>query len=626
MLSNRLVIVIILTTGLFVLATQFAAAGQRLYVDGELLVKYKNSADTQSRGALQRAAGVRRDRAIGGSRIHRVFLHSGTTVEQAMAVYAADPNVEFAEPNYILNAQALPDDTRFLLQWGLHNSGQVVSGYVGTAGSDIDAQNAWDISTGAGTVLVAVVDTGCDLNHPDLADNIWANPQEIADNGIDDDGNGFIDDVHGWDFMDMDSNPQDASGHGSHVAGIIAAAGDNDRGIAGVAWNVRILPLRFMNAFNQGSTSDAISAINYAVAMGARIINCSWGGSGYSASLYNTMASTDALFVCAAGNDGVNLDDSPFYPASFNADNVISVAASDQMDGLCGFSNFSTTIVNVAAPGVRIYSTGVGRRTIWSESFEDGSLSEMAGWSTGGSGDTWGIGGPPGYSALKMLALSPDGDYENSADTWVQAPDLDLSDAAGSVVTFSLIGSSQPGVDLLYLDVSTDAQTWYNRPLMVGGTIEDSGISGTLYYFSTVTADLGPWDRFPRLYLRFRFHSDPGTAADGFYIDDIALKAGAEQDIYQYMQGTSMAAGYVSGIAALIQSENDSLSPLEIRSLIEDSVDPIEDLVGSTAAGGRVNAGSALSLQNGFSLPDTSLERSDSGGGGGGGGCFIDSL
>jgi subtilisin family serine protease len=623
---NRFAIVAAVTAAIGLFSPPMATAQEKVYVEGELLVKYKTTANARARGLLLQAAGAQRAHPIADSRIHRVILGADATVEQAMAVYANDPAVEFAEPNYILTAQAVPDDPSYGLLWGLNNTGQVVSGYVGSPGADIGAQSAWDVNTGSATVLVAVVDTGCDMSHPDIVESLWTNPDEIDGNGIDDDGNGFVDDVHGWDFMDDDDTPQDASGHGTHVAGIIAASSDNGRGVAGTAWNVKLLPLRFMDAFSQGTTSDAILAITYAVAQGARIINCSWGGSGYSASLNSAMTNADALFICAAGNSGANLDNAPFYPAGFTADNVLSVAASDQMDRICWFSNYSTTKVDVAAPGIRIYSLMMGRQTRWSENFEDGDLEAMTGWITGGSGDTWGIAGPPGFSAMTTLALNPEDDYENNADTWVQTPPLDLSEAAAATLTFRLIGSSESDVDFLYLDVSTNASTWYSRPLKVGSAVKNGGISGTLPYFSTVMADLGPWDHTPQLYLRFRFHSDGSTTGDGFYIDDLALRSSGEQDTYLYMQGTSMAAGYVSGIAALIKSANDALTPAEIRAVIEESADRIDELDGYTATGGRVNADRALALQEDFELSDSALNLSGSSGGGGGGGCFISHL
>jgi subtilisin family serine protease len=597
---KRHIALAILTAAVILPAYAFGSPdGQRRYRPGELLVRYRTTTQPAYRAALERSARVRASATIGRSRIARVILDADTTVAQAQALYEADPNVEFVEPNYLLHAQTLPDDTDFSRQWALYNTGQVVSGYVGTAGADMDAPSAWNISTGRSDVVVAVVDTGCDLNHPDLAANIWSNPGEIPGNGIDDDGNGYIDDIHGWDFVDTDNLPQDATGHGSHMAGIIAAVGDNGRGIAGVAWQVRIMPLRFMNAFNEGTIADAIDAIEYALDKGVKIINCSWGSSGYSLSLQHVMAEADALFVCAAGNDGSDTDLDPFYPASFSGDRILSVAASDQMDQLAWFSNYGTASVDVAAPGVRIYSLDDGRQTLWQETFDQGWPD---GWQTGGSGDDWAVCDPPATANAPALALSPQGSYVNQADTWAQAPVQNLASAAATQLTFRLIGRSQTHSDYLNLEVSTDGTAWHALQLLMGGNVYANGISGSIPYWMTATADLGPWDGQSQLYVRLHFQSDATGTDTGFYVDNLQLTAAGAADNYQFMQGTSMAAGYVSGLAALILSENSTLTPRELKSIIDESVDLSQNLLQQVASGGRVNAHNALTLLRELSL------------------------
>ena len=220
--------------------------------------------------------------------------------------------------------------------------------------------------TGSSSVVVAVIDTGVDYNHVDLAANIWTNPGEIAGNGIDDDGNGFVDDVHGYDFANNDGNPMDDNGHGTHVAGTIAAVGNNSLGVTGVAWSTSIMPLKFLSANGSGYLSDAVEAINYATMMrtrygvNVRVDNNSWGGGGFSSAMQSAIqAANDAgiLFVAAAGNSGTNNDASPQYPANYDSPNVISVAATDQNGQLASFSNYGATTVDLAAPGVSIYST-----------------------------------------------------------------------------------------------------------------------------------------------------------------------------------------------------------------------------------------------------------------------------
>lgn len=268
-----------------------------------------------------------------------------------------DPNVEYVQPNYKLEVQALPTDPKFSKQWGLLNSAQEVEGYVGRTGVDINAVNAWNITKGATTVVVGVLDTGIDINHNDLKNNIYVNTKEIAGNGKDDDNNGYIDDVKGWDFVNADNTVYDSSTldlHGTHAAGIIAA-GTNTEGISGVAPNVKLLPLKFING-NWGYTCDAIDAIEYAMKMGVKIVNCSFGGTDNNFALKDTMVNSGILFVCAAGNRGADVSISPVYPACFNIPNVLSVASIDSMGVISPYSSYGNKI-HVAAPGINILST-----------------------------------------------------------------------------------------------------------------------------------------------------------------------------------------------------------------------------------------------------------------------------
>ncbi|MBI1900168.1 MAG: S8 family serine peptidase, partial [Planctomycetia bacterium] len=293
--------------------------------------------------------------------LYEVQLGGSLTVAAAMEALRANPLVRFAEPDYEVHVDFIPNDTFFGSLWGLHNTGQ--SG--GLLDADIDAPEAWDVTMGSGSVIVAVIDTGVDYNHPDLAANIWTNFGEIAGNGRDDDFNGYVDDVHGYDFYSNDGNPMDGNGHGTHVAGTIGAVANNARGVAGVNPNVRIMALQFMSASGSGFTSDAVRAINYAVANGASISNNSWGGGGFSTSLFNAIANARAqghIFVAAAGNNGSNNDFSPHYPSNYNLDNVVSVAATDRLDNLAWFSNYGATTVDLGAPGVSILSTYPGNR------------------------------------------------------------------------------------------------------------------------------------------------------------------------------------------------------------------------------------------------------------------------
>jgi subtilisin family serine protease len=280
----------------------------------------------------------------------------------AMAVLKDHPYVDYAQYNYLHYTTVTPDDPRFDEKWGLHNTGQTG----GTPDADIDAPEAWETSTGSHSVVVGVIDGGFNYNHEDLAANAWVNPGEIAGNGIDDDGNGYIDDIHGINAISNDGDPHEGNGHGSHCAGIIGAVGNNGTGVVGVNWSVSIMGLRFISNTGSGTTANAIECINYAVDMktnygiNIRVLSNSWGGAPYEQILYDAIYTTyeaDILFVVAAGNNGRNTDSNPFYPACYDIPNIMSVANTNHNDALNSGSNYGLTTVDLAAPGTNILST-----------------------------------------------------------------------------------------------------------------------------------------------------------------------------------------------------------------------------------------------------------------------------
>jgi subtilisin family serine protease len=299
-----------------------------------------------------------------------------------VAEYSRLPEVEYAEPNFEIEMDSLdgplvpvlPHDPQFNSQWALANSGQ----RGGKEGADISATLAWATTTGSDKVVVAVLDSGVDYTHEDLASNMWVRPAGLApyrDNEL-----GIVDDQNGFNAVDNASDPMDENGHGTHCAGIIGAEGENNLGIAGVNWKVQIMPLKFMNAGGFGSTKDAIEAINYVIerkkaGVNVRIISASWGSTQKSRALEEVIRKAyenDILFVAAAGNSSVNNDRSPHYPSSYNVPNVISVAALDRHDALASFSNYGAKSVAVAAPGVDILSTWLGN------AYEEKSGTSMA--------------------------------------------------------------------------------------------------------------------------------------------------------------------------------------------------------------------------------------------------------
>ncbi len=272
------------------------------------------------------------------------------------ALEKAGDLVQYAEPDYLVHAfETFPNDPRFDELWGMHNTGQ--SG--GVENADIDAPEAWDNRREASSVRVAVIDTGIRLTHEDLSGNLWANPNEIPGNSIDDDGNGYVDDIFGINAINGSGNPNDDNDHGTHVAGIIGAVGNNGVGVAGVAWDVQLMALKFLSSGGSGPVANAIECIDYAIARQADIMNNSWGGGGFSNALSEAIEGArqmGILFVAAAGNDGEDNDRFPTFPASYPHDNVVSVASTTRVESLSSFSNFGETRVDIAAPGSSIVS------------------------------------------------------------------------------------------------------------------------------------------------------------------------------------------------------------------------------------------------------------------------------
>lgn len=313
--------------------------------------------DTASQQALAGLPAIAAARTRPHTGITIAELTPGADPAVVAARLSARPDVLWAEADAEWHASALSsllDDPFADDLWGLDNP---------LADVDVDAPAAWDVTRGDASVVVAVIDTGVHIGHPDLAPNIWTNPGEVAGNGLDDDGNGHVDDVHGWDFHNDDASVYDdptEDAHGTHVAGTIAAPADNGRGIAGVAPEVTIIPIKFLGPGGSGLTSDAVDAIEYAATMGADVVNASWGGGDSSRAMSDAIASLDALFVAAAGNASLDMDDAPSYPAAYPHDNIVSVAAVTDAGALPSWSNRGLTTVDLGAPGVGILSTVPG--------------------------------------------------------------------------------------------------------------------------------------------------------------------------------------------------------------------------------------------------------------------------
>ncbi len=340
------------------------AEEQRLdFISGQVLVKLKPQAVSEgkvSAAAIEdlfdgygvtggepvfRGGGGVRATTAGGmdlARIYKLYIPPEADVLATVSALQGDPNVEWAEPDYIARAIAVPNDPLYSSQWGL---------------TKIQAANAWDIETGSSDVVVAVLDSGVDLDHADLSGRLWTNPGEVAGNGVDDDNNGYIDDVNGWDFVNNDKTPDDDYGHGTLTAGISTAATNNGQGVAGVCWDCRIMAVKVMNASGTANYSDIAAGVVYAAEKGAEVINLGLGGYSDSATLKAAIqsASATAVVVAGAGNDDVS---TPFYPAAYDG-YVLADAATTNTDTKAGFSNYGT-YVDISAPGDNIDNTAMG--------------------------------------------------------------------------------------------------------------------------------------------------------------------------------------------------------------------------------------------------------------------------
>ena len=334
------------------------------YATDRMLVRFKSGTTasyTAAMHAMHSAQVVREYRVP--TDLQLVTVPQTATVEQMVQDYRSDPEVLYAEPDYVYQLATVPDDPSFSQLWGMNNTGQLG----GVVDADINAPEAWNITTGSSSVVLGLLDTGVDYNHPDLSANIFNNPGEIPGNGIDDDGNGWIDDVHGIDTIAEVGDPMETDGHGTHVSGTMAARGNNGTGVVGVNWNATIVTCKAFGPFG-GQLSDILQCMDYFLALKTRpdnpvdivATNNSWGGGPFSQSLLDAIDAhrqAGMLFIAAAGNNASNNDQVPFYPATYDLENIISVLSFNRFNGLSFFSNFGARTVDVGAPGEEVFST-----------------------------------------------------------------------------------------------------------------------------------------------------------------------------------------------------------------------------------------------------------------------------
>src|SRR4051794_13723971 len=418
-------------------------------VAGRVIVQFAAGVSATSRGNVRRAADVGVEEAMYRPGQQLLKVQPDQTVSNAIRQLERDPRVVYAQPNGIYQAAAVPDDAAFGQLWGLRNLGQTVHGIpgtTGTPGADIGATTAWDRTVGSRSILVAVTDTGIAYDHPDLAANIWTNDDPV--NGVDDDHNGFVDDVRGRDFIDNDNDPRDLNEHGTHVAGTIGAVGNNQIGVAGVNWAVSLLPVRVLDAQGSGTSVSVANGFNYAGSEGARVVNASLGGPGASDPAMSAAiaAHPDTLYVVAAGTDGQdNEGGSPQMPCNPPAANLVCVAATTQSDQLADFSNAGANSVDLAAPGTNVYST------LPSFDLQDDLETDLTGWVAQAP---WARTGSASAGGAFSVTDSPSGNYANNANTSLRTATAVPMTGEGCRVAYELRLDSERDFDDLRIETS----------------------------------------------------------------------------------------------------------------------------------------------------------------------------
>jgi len=538
----------------------------------------------------------------------KIFLHiksKNLSTDKLIKKLKGAYYIESVSPNYIYQLDSTPNDSGSQYQWGFNNTAQGFPPYhwlKGTADADIDAEEAWNIRTDSTSVVAAVIDTGVDYNNEDLTGNMWINPGEIANNGLDDDGNGFVDDYYGVNTASnrnsqAEGDPMDVNGHGTHVAGSVGAKGNNAKGVSGVNWDIKVMGV---NAYMPGEgfySDDLLEAVQYILdaktdGVNVVVVNASYGGGGGSqgdtmAQAIASLGDAGIIFVAAAGNDGVDNDGTPHYPSSYEESNIIAVANTDYNDAYVASSCYGVTSVDVSAPGSYILSTKwSGGSMAPHEVDEQWYQSQEGGWSHGGTNDNWDLITKDivYFEGSNTCWSDSSGDYSPNTNATLDSPVFDLSNPVGSDLSlfFYITGKITDTDDRLYIEFwNSNTSNWDSQ-----GYLSQDFSAGI--YSIPVVIDSSYHSADFR--VRFRMVSDSdANVDDGYYIDDVSVGSGT----YRVIGGTSMASPHVTGAIAMLAAEFPDENITVRKDRILASSDPLST-IGKTVSDGRLNLFNAL--------------------------------
>jgi thermitase len=598
-----------LLTGLGLLLAQmpslasvaFPLAAGNQYVPDQILVKFKPGVAATARAQMAQTYGAQAMQTLGNQPDFMLAnLTPGQTVEQAVGAYSNDPNVAYAQPNYIYHATAAPNDPQYAQLWAAKNNGQNVNSVVqgkgsiyptdnpGTPSDDMNLESAWNVQTDCSSVMVAVVDSGINYNSTDLVANMWA-------------GNA----MHGQNFAADGAvgDPMDLFGHGTHVAGIIGAVGGNGIGGVGVCWTAKLMAVRVLDATGTGYTSTIISGIGYAVTNNAKVINMSLGYGGpfdqaYSDAITNAQTN-NVLVVVAAGNDGVNNDTTPHWPCNFIHSNLICVAALDQSYALASFSDWGATSVDVGAPGTNILSTWAGTNAVITDLTNGVTPPTPSGWAgsstTSATGGGWGITTGGWLNDPTTLPWGAALYNANTDDRAYKTFNLTGTNTAFLEANIGINVQSGDSFKVNYYSLGGD-------PFVAGGTTLASLTTGrhdalVAPYYSGI--NITPCIS-TTCAIGFQLISAPASVRDiGFEITNFKIKTlTLNTASYNTLNGTSMATPEVVGVAALVWAYNPQYTYTDVANAIKKGGRSISALSGKTTTGKAVDAMGALAYIN----------------------------